>query len=1052
MDPSIAHPELVVQDYHKKGIECVAFSPDSRWILTGSEDKTAILFDAVTGRKLRTFSHATRVISVTFISDGKTAITVNNDGNAPEGSTVHVWETATGRELRQYHLIGWYCSFSSDGWRLFSMASMHREKKEVQLLDLKSGRGKILHLDRVGGAVYSFALSPNGQQVLFGKEDGEVSLLDTTSWKEIRRFHGHNGTVYAVAFSPNGRQVLTGSKDKTARLWDVATGRELQRFECWPCYTNSYVGFSPDGRQVAVTHNVDNKTTVRVWDIAKRVVSQSFPGTFGEFSPSGRYFVSSYGALWVYVGDVNTGEQTYKSDQSVDPVECAAISTDGRYLGISGGSDFVEIWDLAVGKPVHVFEGLSKGRRFNSLAFSPDGSFMLTGGGDKNTSLWELRSGKRLHCFDAQRSVASVAFAPAGQQLVTGGGDNTARVWDTMTRKELRRLDHRGTVHAVAYSPDGRRVLTGAEWSYAQLWDITTGKRIWRHKTGHAVHAVAFSPDSSKVLLGDYSGKVSIHDAISGNYIRSLSGHKKLITCTVFSHDSRRILTGSKDNTSRLWDTATGTCLQVFEGHTSSVVGAFFHPTSQVVFTASNDGTVRVWDSSTGKELVRIYHSDRTRIKEWLVVSPEGFFDGSPDGLKAVAFRIGDSLNVIPVERFFQDFYRPGLLTAIMRGERPLPSVDIGKQLPPEVRIVSQTQSAVTEEDATTIEAVIEDKGGGIKTPWIKQNGSRVIVDSKPVREGNRLQWKFELPLVDGENKIEVQSASADGSWESEPARVTLTRTTPTEKTELYLLAIGVSKYTDESVNLNYAAADAQAFAKLFRTRGADSYGEGRVHIQTLLDKDATSENIEQAIAKIAEKAQPQDVFMLTLSGHGIMVGQRYFFLPHEFTSKDEGGWKEDAKKYGLPGDELQTWINRIPALKRVVVYDTCQSGGAIAVASLSRDAFGFQRAFETFRRSTGCYIIAAATASQNAEEIDDIGHGALTYALLAGLGAVDRGPFQKRTAESKDGLIQVDDWLGFARDNVPTLTKTYYGQEQLVNVFGEGRSFPILRVKGNKP
>ena len=88
---------------------------------------------------------------------------------------------------------------------------------------------------------------------------------------------------------------------------------------------------------------------------------------------------------------------------------------------------------------------------------------------------------------------------------------------------------------------------------------------------------------------------------------------------------------------------------------------------------------------------------------------------------------------------------------------------------------------------------------------------------------------------------------------------------------------------------------------------------------------------IEKAIEKIAEQAGPQDVFMLTLSGHGVMVGQRYFFLPHEFTSKDEGGWEDDAKLHGLPNDALLKWINKVPALKRVVVYDTCQSGAAVA-------------------------------------------------------------------------------------------------------------------------
>jgi len=320
---------------------------------------------------------------------------------------------------------------------------------------------------------------------------------------------------------------------------------------------------------------------------------------------------------------------------------------------------------------------------------------------------------------------------------------------------------------------------------------------------------------------------------------------------------------------------------------------------------------------------------------------------------------------------------------------------------------------------------------------------------------------KWELPNF---NLAEVQRPEAI-SPTLDPAK-------PRRETQLHLLAIGVSKYADESANLQYAAADAEAFATLFRERGAESYGEGLVHIETLLDKNATSVNIEKAIKKIAEQAGPQDVFMLTLSGHGIMVGQRYFFLPHEFTSKDEDGWEEDAKQHGLPGDVLQTWINKVPALKRVVVYDTSRSGATVGAAGLppnpsterdtrqaggevtglSPNPFEFQRAFETLRRSTGCHVIAAATASHNAGEIEDLGHGVLTYALLAGLGAVDHGPLKNRTAESKDGLVQVRDWLRFGADNVPALTKTYYGREQFVDVFSEGRSFPILRAEEAKP
>ena len=147
------------------------------------------------------------------------------------------------------------------------------------------------------------------------------------------------------------------------------------------------------------------------------------------------------------------------------------------------------------------------------------------------------------------------------------------------------------------------------------------------------------------------------------------------------------------------------------------------------------------------------------------------------------------------------------------------------------------------------------DKGGGVKIPWVVQNGTRVAVDSEPVSEGRDMRWTFELPLVVGENRIAVQSASADGSWESEPAMITLNYepSTVTDQSDLYLLSIGISKYSDETHDLEYAARDAVAFEELFKTRGVDSYGKKRVHIATLLDEAATLSSIEEKIAGIAE-------------------------------------------------------------------------------------------------------------------------------------------------------------------------------------------------------
>ena len=120
----------------------------------------------------------------------------------------------------------------------------------------------------------------------------------------------------------------------------------------------------------------------------------------------------------------------------------------------------------------------------------------------------------------------------------------------------------------------------------------------------------------------------------------------------------------------------TGRRLRNFRGHTHSVESVAFSPSGQRIITGAKDGKARVWDIHSGQELLHLAslpgeHYCRHGEMHWLVTTPEGLFDGSAGGRERVMFRVGGGLNVVPVDRFFQDFYYPGLLAAIWRGERP---------------------------------------------------------------------------------------------------------------------------------------------------------------------------------------------------------------------------------------------------------------------------------------------------------------------------------------------------------------------------------------------
>ena len=205
---------------HEDVIGSAAFSPDGARIVTASDDGTARLWDAATGKEIAVLrGHEGYVRSAAFSPDGARIVTASDD------RTARLWDAATGKEiavLRGHEGYVRSVAFSPDGARIVTAS----HDRTARVWDAATGK-EIAVLRGHEDSVYSAAFSPDGARVVTASVDRTARVWDAATGKEIAVLRGHKDLVYSAAFSPDGARIVTASGDGTARLWDAATGKEI---------------------------------------------------------------------------------------------------------------------------------------------------------------------------------------------------------------------------------------------------------------------------------------------------------------------------------------------------------------------------------------------------------------------------------------------------------------------------------------------------------------------------------------------------------------------------------------------------------------------------------------------------------------------------------------------------------------------------------------------------------------------------------------------------------------------------------------------------------
>jgi WD40 repeat protein len=653
--------ELVVQAGHTFPVLQVALSADGRLALTGSADGMAILWDTATGLKLRSYdTHRELMYGAAFVGDGRRFVTIGSEGSAK------LWDVVSGKTLRTYahdppeaSLCG--PAVSADGRRLLTGSFDRR----AVLWDLETGQKLREFPDHIRLLAH-VALSSDGRLALTGTCDGVVSLWDTSSGKSLRTFSKSTRGITSVSFSPDDQRALISSFDSTVYLWDVRNGDTIGTFSGREMAI-PVAQFSADGRRV-FTGGLNRWGTS--WDAETGQKLQSFAGReFGVMnlsaSADGRRLLTCSQDDTATFWNADTGEPLRTFAGHLSRVASVALSQNDRFILTGSANGTAMLWDVQRSGPPRLLLGHTLA--INSVSISADGRRGLTGSDDRRAILWDLESGRRLRTFEDRDKIVAAALANDCRVVLTATVDR-ASLWNVETGKKTRSFDiYKNSSKSVALSPGGQRVLAVSAHGSGVVWDAQDGRALQEFGINRFTSHAMFSPDERLVVSQAFTGQGSlgmVSNTETGAVLQTfVQPNKANAFSMALNCDASRVLTGTFQRTANLWSSETGKIEQSFAGHLGIVNGVAISYEGPHIVSGSNDGTTRIWDVATGNELAALISLDAG--ESWLVITPDGYFDGSANCDAFVRYRKPATLDFVPLEDVRSRFYRPGLLTKI---------------------------------------------------------------------------------------------------------------------------------------------------------------------------------------------------------------------------------------------------------------------------------------------------------------------------------------------------------------------------------------------------
>ena len=230
---------------------------------------------------------------------------------------------------------------------------------------------------------------------------------------------------------------------------------------------------------------------------------------------------------------------------------------------------------------------------------------------------------------------------------------------------------------------------------------------------------------------------------------------------------------------------------------------------------------------------------------------------------------------------------------------------------------------------------------------------------------------------------------------------------------KIWLFAIGISKFQDQTLNLSYAASDASSFYEFFRSdKGARL---PKTQATLLVNSAAKRAEVIQSLTQAVKIASERDLVVIFLATHGLPDSDtgEINFLMHDTDISN-------LVATGLSHSDLSRVIERSRAKKILFIVDACHSGELGAGRLMASRGITFSEVNRLLsmlaKASDGVAMLTASSSNEASFEGDQWNGGVFTYYLLAGLNG--------RADANKDQIVTLREAFDYLYQTVPSATQ----------------------------